>query len=76
MTITLEPELEAAVKELARRHGIAPEVAALNALRERVLGRATVIKPQDEWERRLLGLAQDCGVSLPDSALSSEGLYE
>jgi predicted DNA-binding antitoxin AbrB/MazE fold protein len=31
---------------------------------------------QDEWERRLLGVAKDCGVSLSDLALSSEGLYE
>jgi hypothetical protein len=32
--------------------------------------------PRDEWERRLLGLAIDCGVSLPDSAVSSDGLYD
>ena len=36
----------------------------------------TTIQPQDEWEQRLLAVAKDCGVSLPDSALSSEGLYE
>ena len=30
----------------------------------------------DEWERNVLGLATDCGVSLPHSALSGEGLYE
>jgi hypothetical protein len=39
-------------------------------------GHAPVIEPQDEWERRLVGLAKDCEVSLPDSALSNEGLYE
>jgi hypothetical protein len=32
--------------------------------------------PQDEWERKLLESTVDCGVSLPHSALSSEGLYE
>ena len=37
---------------------------------------ATVVEPQDEWERNLLGLPKDCGLSLPDSAVSSEGLYE
>jgi len=37
---------------------------------------ATPIKPEDEWERGLLGLAMDCGVSLLDSAVSSEGLCE
>ena len=30
----------------------------------------------DDWERRLLGVARDWGVSLPDSAVSSEGLYD
>jgi hypothetical protein len=33
-------------------------------------------EPRDEWERQLLELAQDCGVSLPNSAVSSEGIYE
>lgn len=35
-----------------------------------------VIEPRDEWERQLLGVAKDCGVSLPDSAVSSDRLYE
>jgi predicted DNA-binding antitoxin AbrB/MazE fold protein len=34
------------------------------------------IVPQDEWEQLLLSVAHDCGVSLSDSAVSSEGLYE
>ena len=76
MVITLSPELEAALGEAARRQGLTPEVVALNALRERFLGATPPVQPQDEWERRLLGLAKDCGVSLPDSAVSSEGLYE
>jgi predicted DNA-binding antitoxin AbrB/MazE fold protein len=38
--------------------------------------RVAYTKPQDEWERRLLAAAKDCGVSLPDSAVSSDGLYE
>jgi hypothetical protein len=37
MVITLGPELEAALGELARRQGIAPEEWVLNALRERSL---------------------------------------
>jgi hypothetical protein len=76
MVLTLGPELEAALNELARRQGIAPEVLALNALRERFLVPASPIQPRDEWERRLLGAATDCGVSLPHAAVSSEGLYE
>jgi predicted transcriptional regulator len=78
MIIALSPDLEAALSELARRRGIAPEELAIEALRERFLTDVTAatVQPRDEWERRLLGVATDCGVSLPDSALSREGLYE
>jgi uncharacterized protein (DUF433 family) len=76
MVITLAPELEAALKEAARQRGVAPEALALEVLREHFLGSASSLQPQDEWERGLLGLAMDCGVSLPDSALSSEELYD
>jgi hypothetical protein len=75
MTLTLEVDLEAALNEQARRQGVAPEVLAVNALRERFLT-AAALQPRDEWERGLLEAALDCGVSLPNSALSSEGLYE
>jgi len=37
---------------------------------------SSVLEPQDEWERRLLGIAKDCGVSLSDAAVSSDRLYE
>ncbi len=75
MVITLDPELEAALNEVARHKGIAPEVLALNVLRERILSMFELL-PRDEWERGLLDLAIDCGVSLPDWAVSSEGLYD
>jgi len=75
MVINLSPELEAALNEQARRRGIGPEVLALDALRERFLA-ATPMQPRDEWERQLLGLAKDCGVSLPDSAFSREAFYD
>ncbi len=75
MVLTLGPELEAALNEQARRHGVAPEVLAVNALRERFLAAAPP-QPRDEWERRLLGLAKDCGLSLPDWAVSREALYD
>ena len=58
-----------------RRQGVAPETLALNALRERFLA-AAALQPRDEWERGLLAAARDCGVSLPNSAVSSEGLYD
>ena len=76
MVLTLGPELEAALNEVAGRRGVAPEVLALAALRERFLSADSSLQPRDEWERGLLAAARDCGVSLPDSALSSEGLYD
>jgi hypothetical protein len=76
MIIELGPELEAALNEIARQQGIAPEVVAMNALRERFLAPTALLVPRDEWERRLLALGKDCGVSLPNSALSREELYD
>lgn len=76
MVITLGPELETVLNELARREGVAPEMLALQALRERFLGAAAIIEPRDEWERQLLEIGTDCGVSLSDEAVSSEGLYD
>ncbi len=76
MVINLTPQLEAALREQAHQRGVAPEVLVVDTLRERFLHNKPPLEPQDEWERRLLGLAIDCGVSIPDSALSSDGLYE
>jgi hypothetical protein len=76
MTINLTQQLEAALSEQARQRGIAPEILALDALRDRFLPKAPSVQPRDEWERALFEAAIDCGVSVPDSALSSEGLYE
>jgi hypothetical protein len=76
MIITLGPELEAALTEQARRQGISPEDLALNTLRDRFLAPARTDESRDEWERRLRQIGIDCGVSLSDEALSSEGLYE
>ena len=74
--ITLGPELEAALNELARRKGIPPEVLALSALRAQFIAQPSPVQPQDQWERQLFGAAVDCGVSISDSALSSDGLNE
>jgi hypothetical protein len=76
MVIKLTPDLETAISEAAVQRRMAPEVLALAVLRERFLGTASVLQPQDEWERGLLAAARECGVSLSDSALSSEGLYD
>jgi hypothetical protein len=76
MTLTLSPELEAALNEAARRRGVAPEALALDTLRERFLRTNSPLEPRDEWERGLLEAARDCGVSLSDEALSREQLYD
>ena len=76
MVINLTPQLEAALSERAQRSGIAPEVLAAEALRDRFLPKVPRVEPRDDWERRLFEAAIDCGVSVPDSALSSDGLYE
>jgi predicted transcriptional regulator len=76
MSITLDPELEARLKELAEKQGISPEALAMSALRQQFLGAVRIPEPQDEWERRLLSIATDCGVSPPLEAMTSEGLYD
>lgn len=76
MVINLTPPLAAALNEQARRRGVAPEILAQDALRDRFLPDVPPVEPRDDWERRLFGAAIDCGVSVPDSALSSDGLYE
>jgi hypothetical protein len=76
MTITLSPDLEAAVNDMARRHGVSPEELAIRVLREHIHTGTSPVQPQDEWERRLLSAATDCGVSLPDKALTREAMYD
>ncbi len=76
MVVELTQQLETALKEQASRRGVAPETLALDAIRDRFLPKIAITEPQDDWERRLFEAAIDCGVSVPDSALSSDGLYE
>jgi antitoxin VapB len=47
-----------------------------NQPRDQLPKYAAPVEGQDDWEQRLFDAALDCGVSVPDSALSSEGLYE
>jgi len=75
MVITLGPDLESALNDAANKQGIPPQVLVLNTLRERFLA-ATPLKPLDDWERHLLALAKDCGVSLSDTAVRREAIYD
>ena len=76
MMIKLSPELEAALGESARRRGMSPDELANELLAERFLASRASSPPKDAWERIVVELATDCGVSLPHSALGSESLYE
>lgn len=75
MVLTVPPQLESALAEQAGRRGLAPDALALDILRRHLLP-ASPPAPIDDWERGLLAAARDCGVSLPDAALSSDGLYD
>jgi hypothetical protein len=76
MVIQLDAELEAALRESARKQGIEPEQLALRVLRERFIAPEAKVVPRNDWERRILSLGTDCGVSLSNEAVSSEGLYD
>ena len=76
MVLTIGPELEAALNKAASQRGVPPAELALATLREQFLLAAPALPPRDDWEKGLLEGARDCGVSLPDSALSSEALYD
>lgn len=71
-TNEVRAELQEALDDLEKRVR-RPEELALKLLRERL---AAVPVPRDEWERELLEAARPWGVSLPDAALSSNGLYD
>jgi hypothetical protein len=74
MVLNLGPELESVLNEAASRQGVTAEELAINALKERFVPRR--IQPRDDWERLLLETASDCGVSLSNEAVSSEGIYD
>jgi hypothetical protein len=76
LVISLPADLEAALNELARQQGVAPEALVIDALRDRLGAPTRAIEPRDDWERLILQAGTDCGVSPPHEALSSEGLYE
>jgi hypothetical protein len=76
MTIEVPPELEVPLRAEAARAGLEPQALVLGFLRERLLPSLHPIEPRDEWERRLLGMGRDCGVSLDDEAVSRAGIYE
>jgi hypothetical protein len=74
MTLTLTPELEAALAAWAAIRQTTPEAVALDALSRNV--KPPPFAPRDEWERKLLAIGIDCGVSLTNEQLSRETMYD
>jgi hypothetical protein len=74
MVLNLGSDLEAILNEAASRQGITAEELAIKALEDRYV--RPRIQPKDDWGRTLLAAASDCGVSLSNEAVSSEGLYD
>ena len=74
MVLNISSELEAVLNETASRQGVTAEELAIKTLKDRFI--RPRIEPRDEWGRILLRAASDCGVSLSNEAVSSEGLYD
>ena len=76
MTISIDSGLEARLRAEAERLGVHPHGLALTVLRERFPKPVPSQEEHEEWVRGLRALATDCGVSLSNEALSSDGLYD
>jgi hypothetical protein len=76
MVIILNEQLAAALQHEAKQRGVAPESLAVEVLEQQLGNTSVPVQPRDEWEKSLLRVASDCGVSLPNEALSSDGLYD
>ena len=74
MVLNIASDLEAVLNEEASRQGMTAEELATNVLRERFV--RPLVQPRDDWGRRLLAGSCDCGVSLSNEAVSSEGIYD
>ena len=74
MVLNLSSDLESALNEVASRQGVTAEELAIKVLKDRFV--RPRIQPRDDWERLLLEAGSDCGVSLSNEAVSSEGLYD
>ena len=76
MQITLGPDLERALTRLAGLQGMASEDLALKVLRERFLPKTWQRVPHEELMRRSRAMGKDRGVSLPNSALGRDEMYD
>jgi hypothetical protein len=78
ITVSLAPDLEQAALAEAKRRGIPVQELTAEALRALLIARTSppAAMSHGEWKRKLARLGVDCGVSLPDAALTSEALYD
>jgi hypothetical protein len=78
MTITLSEEVERALKARAAKRGTSPDELANQTLKRELLSHPTDagLQPKDEWEKLLLSVPLQTGVSLTDEQVSREAIYE
>jgi hypothetical protein len=79
LTIELPPEVEEALRDEAKSRDSTPEELAAEAVRQRFAGRSKHDPSRLSSEERLAllrSIGRPAGVSVPDEALSSEGLYD
>jgi hypothetical protein len=75
LTIELNPTVEAILSQQAQQRNTTPEELVVEAINEKFASKK-LPEPKDDWERLLLSIAVDCGTSLSNEDLSSEGLYD
>lgn len=74
MTLTLPEDLRAALEAWATIRQTTPEEVALDVLTRNL--KPPPFVPRNEWERNLLAIGVDCGVSLTNEQLSREVMYD
>lgn len=74
--VTLPPELERVAIEQAQRAGKSPQDFVLALLERSLLPADTSPASAEEWRRRLEAASVDCGSSLTNEAVSSNGIYD
>ena len=74
MTVTLPPEVEAAVAAKSKQWGLPPEQVVAEVVARYLLPGPFV--PRGEWERLVASAASDCGASLTNEQLSREVMYD
>ncbi len=75
LTVELSDVAYATLRQRAREASQTPAELAAAAL-EQHFAPASLPEPRDDWERHLRSAATDCGVSLSNEAVGSEGLYD